>query len=171
MMNHREYNRPLEFDIEQVKKRNKMKDKEEMKQYKQLYKDTVADLNDFKNLYVRQRTEMENYSKYKEKEINNIRKNASSELIKELLPVLDTLDAGIVHDPKLEPVKSQLLKVLQVHGLQVIEGKGKKYDPNLEEAVGVLDEGEDGIVLEDVQKGYTLNGDILRTSKVIVSKR
>ena len=41
-MNHKEYNRPLEFDIEQVKKRNKMKDREEMEKYKQLYTDTVA---------------------------------------------------------------------------------------------------------------------------------
>ncbi len=170
-MNHKEYNRPLEFDIEQVRKRNKMKDREDMKKYKELYNTTVADLNDYKNLYVRQRVEMENYSKYKEKEIDNIRKNASSELVKELLPVLDTLDAGIAHDPKLEPVKAQLLKVLQAHGLQVIEAKGKKYDPNIEEAVGVLDQGEDGTVLEEVQKGYTLNGDVLRTSKVIVSKR
>ena len=171
MMNHKEYNRPLEFDIEQVRKRNKMKDREDMKKYKELYNTTVADLNDYKNLYVRQRVEMENYSKYKEKEINSIRKNASSELVRELLPVLDTLDAGIAHDPKLEPVKAQLLKVLQAHGLQVIEAKGNKYDPNIEEAVGVLDQGEDGTVLEEVQKGYTLNGDVLRTSKVIVSKR
>ena len=87
-MNHKEYNRPLEFDIEQVKKRNKMKDREEMEKYKQLYTDIVADLNDYKNLYIRQRSEMENYSKYKEREITNIRKNASSDLIKELLPVL-----------------------------------------------------------------------------------
>uniref|UniRef100_UPI00307F2573 nucleotide exchange factor GrpE n=1 Tax=Ferroplasma sp. TaxID=2591003 RepID=UPI00307F2573 len=93
------------------------------------------------------------------------------DLIKELLPVLDTLDAGIAHDQKLEPVRSQLLKVLQSNGLQVIEGKGEKYDPNLMEAVGVLDQGEDGTVLEEVQKGYTLNGNIIRTSKVIVSKR
>ena len=61
-MNHKEYNRPLEFDIEQVKKRNKMKDREEMEKYKQLYTDTVADLHDYKNLYIRQRSEMENYS-------------------------------------------------------------------------------------------------------------
>ncbi len=171
MMNHKEYNRPLEFDIEQVKKRNKMKDKEEMKKYKQLYTDTIADLNDYKNLYIRQRSEMENYSKYKEREIENIRKNASSDLINELLPVLDTLDAGIAHDPKLEPVRSQLLKVLKSHGLQVLEVKGTRYDPNIEEAIGVLDQGEDGTVLEEVQKGYTLNGNVLRTSKVIVSKR
>jgi molecular chaperone GrpE len=171
MMNNKEYNRPLEFDIQQVKKRNNMKDKEEMRKYKELYNETVEDLNDYKNLYVRQRSEMENYSKYKEREIENIRKNASSGLIKELLPVLDTLDAGITHDPKLEPVRSQLLKVLQSYGLNVIDSKGKKYDPNLMEAIGVLDQGENGTVLEEVQKGYTLNGDVLRTSKVIVSKR
>ncbi len=115
--------------------------------------------------------DINNYSKYREHEISNIRKNTSSELVKDLLPVLDTLDAGIAYEPKLEPVKSQLMKVLQSHGLQAIDAKGNKYDPNTEEVVDILDQGEDGIVLEEVQKGYTLNGDVLRTSKVIVSKR
>lgn len=172
MMNPKKrYNKPLEFDIEQVKKRNMMKDREEATKFKQLYDDTLKDLNDYKTLYIRQRSDMENYSKYKEREISEIRKNAGSEIIKELLPILDTLDAGIKHDSKLEPVRNQLINILSLHGLAVIDCRGKKYDPNLEEAIGVSDQGEDGTVLEEVQKGYTLNGDVIRTAKVIVSKR
>ncbi len=176
--NNNEYIEPLEFDIEESRKRNIMKKNRELEnkdaeleKYRKVYEETLDDLKDYKNLYVRQRSEMENYSKYKEKEIENIRKNANSELIKELLPILDTLDAGILHDKKLEPVKTQMLKVLNPYGLKEIDSKGKKYDPNLEEAIGVSDEGEDGTVIEVVQKGYTLNGDVIRTSKVIVSKR
>jgi len=178
MNNNNEYREPLECDIEEARKRNIMKKSKELEnkskeleEFKKNYEETLNDLKDYKNLYVRQRSEMENYSKYKEKEIESIRKNASSELIKELLPVLDTLDAGILHDNKLEPVKTQMLKVLSQYGLKEIDSKGKKYDPNLEEAIGVSDEGEDGTVIEEVQKGYTLNGDVIRTSKVIVSKR
>ena len=178
MNNNSEYIEPLEFDIEESRKRKIMKKKgelekkgTELEEYKKVYEETLNDLNDYKNLYLRQRSEMENYSKYKEKEIESIRKNASSELIKELLPVLDTLDAGILHDKKLEPVKTQILKVLNSYGLKEIDSKGNKYDPNLEEAIGVSDQGEDGTVIEVVQKGYTLNGDVIRTSKVIVSKR
>jgi len=178
MNNNDEYKEPLECDIEEARKRNIMKKNielekksKELEEFKKNYEETLNDLKDYKNLYIRQRSEMENYSKYKEKEIENIRKNASSELIKELLPVLDTLDAGILHDNKLEPVKTQMLKVLSRYGLKEIDSKGKKYDPNLEEAIGVSDEGEDGTVIEEVQKGYTLNGDVIRTSKVIVSKR
>ncbi len=178
MNNNNEYIAPLEFDIEEARKRNIMKKKgelerkdTELEEYKKVYEETLNDLNDYKNLYLRQRSEMENYSKYKEREIENIRKNASSELIKELLPVLDTLDAGILHDKKLEPVKTQIIRVLNSYGLKEIDSKGNKYDPNLEEAIGVSDQGEDGTVIEVVQKGYTLNGDVIRTSKVIVSKR
>ena len=178
MNNSNEYIEPLEFDIEEARKRNIMKKKgelerkdTELEEYKKVYEETLNDLNDYKNLYLRQRSEMENYSKYKEREIENIRKNASSELIKELLPVLDTLDAGILHDKKLEPVKTQIIRVLNSYGLKEIDSKGNKYDPNFEEAIGVSDEGEDGTVTEVVQKGYTLNGDVIRTSKVIVSKR
>ncbi|MEM0139766.1 MAG: nucleotide exchange factor GrpE [Ferroplasma sp.] len=165
------YNEPLEFDIEQVRKRNRMRDKENLAKFKQLYDGVVKDLEEYKSLYLRQRSEMENYTRYKENEVAIIRKNANSELIKDLLPVLDTLDAGIQHDPKLAPVKNQFTNVLLNYGLAPIDCKGKKYDSNLEEAVGISEYGEDGTVLEEVQKGYTLNGNVIRIAKVIVSKR
>ncbi len=172
MSENNEYINPVEFEIAEARKRNNMSKKdEELEKYKALYQETLRDLDDYKNLYLRQRSEMENYTKYKEREINNIRKNASSELVKNLLPFLDTLDAAMVHDEKLEPVKAQIIKILNSYGLSEINSKGKKFDPNLEEAIGVSDDGEDGIVLEEVQKGYILNGEVLRTSKVIVSKR
>ncbi len=173
MMNqNKEYIDPLEYDIEEARKRlNMSKKNNELEKYMEMYKQALEDLNDYKNLYIRQRSEMENYAKYKEREIENIRKNAGSEIIKNLLPVLDTLDAGMIHDPKLEPVRSQIIKILSSYGLKEIAGKGEKFDPNLEEAIGVSDQGEDGKVLEVVQKGYMLNGEVLRTAKVIVSKR
>ncbi len=167
-----EYINPVEFEIAEAKKRNKMpKKNEELEKYKMLYQEILKDLDDYKNLYLRQRSEMENYTKYKEREISNIRKNANSEMVKNLLPFLDTLDAAMLHDKKIEPVKAQIIKILNSYGLSEIDSKGKKFDPNLEEAIGVSDDGEDGTVLEEVQKGYILNGEVLRTSKVIVSKR
>ena len=48
--------------------------------------------------------------------------------------------------------------------------KGKKFDPYQHEVIAVNQSNEDGIVLEEVQKGYKLNEEIIRTSKVIVGK-
>ena len=78
MSENNEYINPVEFEIAEARKRNNMSKKdEELEKYKALYQETLRDLDDYKNLYLRQRSEMENYTKYKEREINNIRKNAA----------------------------------------------------------------------------------------------
>ena len=62
---------------------------------------------------------------------------------------------------------------MENHGVIKIEGKGKEFDSKLHEAVGAIenDEWETEKIIEIVREGYLLNGEVLRTAKVIVSKR
>ncbi|WP_236719337.1 nucleotide exchange factor GrpE [Picrophilus oshimae] len=169
MTYNKKYIDSVEYDLIETRKRMWMMERKKNEELLKKYQQAMSDLEDYKNLYMRQRSEMENYQRYIEKTINNIKANANADLIKTMLPVLDSLDAGILHDEKLKPIRSQLIKILSNYGLKEIESRGKKFDPYLNEVVGIV-KGDDDIVVEEVQKGYILNNEVLRTSKVIVSK-
>jgi molecular chaperone GrpE len=64
------------------------------------------------------------------------------------------------------------MAILEKNGVQVIEAKGKPFDPNLHQAVMTehVDDQEDGIVLEELQKGYTLKGRVIRATLVKVNQ-
>ena len=69
-------------------------------------------------------------------------------------------------------IKRQLEDVLKKHGVAEIEAIGKPYDANLHEAILQKEHsGPEGIILEEMQKGYTLHGRVIRPSMVIVSKK
>lgn len=134
----------------------------------------VSEVNYFKSLTVRQRAEMDNYVRAKEREVNSIREYANGDLIKGLLPALDSMDSAMLSekDSRLAGVmREQILKILSQYGFRPIEAKGTKFDPYLHEAISVTENGEDGIIVEEIQKGYMLKNEVIRTSKVIVGKR
>ena len=70
-------------------------------------------------------------------------------------------------------VQKELHEVLKNYGVEVVKGAGEKFDPHLHEAVGVVESNEhpDDTVVEEMQKGYTMNGRLIRPSKVKVSRR
>lgn len=132
------------------------------------------EIKDIKENYIRQRAEMENYLKAKERELNYAIKNSNREMIKGLLPFVDSLDSASMSPEQkafLSPLQDQIRKILASFGLNAIEAKGQKFDPYLHEALAITDKGENGIVYEEIQKGYKFNEEVLRTSKVIVGKR
>ena len=96
-------------------------------------------------------------------------KLANKELLLKLIPGLDSLLLAEIHtqDDGVKLSIKHFLDILEEVGVNKIETKGKDFDPNLMEAVATKD-GEEGKVLEEVRVGYTLNGQILRPSQVIV---
>jgi len=113
-----------------------------------------------------------------EKKIADYFKFANEGLILEFLPILDSFDAAIKNnDPKspeaigLLQIYNQLKSVLKNNGLEEIKAIGEKFNPELHEVVETIksDKGE-GIIVEEVQKGYKLHGKIIRPSKVKISK-
>jgi molecular chaperone GrpE len=131
--------------------------------------------------YLRQVAEMENYRKRTEREIENARKFAIERFAQELVTVGDALEAGITAGASnpgpvlLEGAQAtlrQLQRAFEKAGIKIIDPAGQPFDPEWHEAM-VAQESRDkppNTVLTVIQKGYSLNGRLLRPARVIVSK-
>ena len=131
---------------------------------------------------LRKQAEFENYRKRIDREKSEFMQFASAELMKELLNALDSFDLAIRNAAAegkggestlrgFELIYKQLQDTLARFGLKPIETKGKKFDPNFHQAVSTQPtEGvEENTVIEEMRKGYTLNGRLLRPAMVSVS--
>jgi molecular chaperone GrpE len=126
--------------------------------------------------------EFDNYRKRTAKEFAHLVKNANERLIFELLNTLDNfqraLDSAKTSNDYenfhkgVELIYTHMKDILTKEGLKEIEALGKPFDPNFHEAVTQADSDEykEGIVMEEISKGYLLNDRLLRASKVVVSK-
>ncbi|ODS41908.1 MAG: nucleotide exchange factor GrpE [Candidatus Altiarchaeales archaeon IMC4] len=116
--------------------------------------------------------DFDNFRKIAEKQNSEVVKRANEQLVSQILPVLDDFDAVLARskDAASESVHKKLINVLMERGLATIGAKGM-FDHNLHEAIccGKSDK-EDGTIIEELQKGYTLNGRVIRHSKVKVAK-
>jgi molecular chaperone GrpE len=133
------------------------------------------------NSYLRSVAELENYRKRTEREIDNARKFAIERFAQDLVSVGDALEAGITAGAAnpgpvlLEGAQAtlrQLQKAFEKAGIKVIDPAGQPFDPAWHEAM-VAQESRDqpaNTVLSVIQKGYSLNGRLLRPARVIVSK-
>ena len=144
-----------------------------------------AKANDNWNQYLRSVAELENYRKRTEREIDNARKFAVERFAQDLVNVGDALEAGIVAGtgagaanpgPVLlegaQATLRQLQKAFEKAGIKIIDPAGQAFDPAWHEAM-VAQESRDkpvNTVLTVIQKGYSLNGRLLRPARVIVSK-
>ncbi|MDY6966635.1 MAG: nucleotide exchange factor GrpE [Halobacteriota archaeon] len=126
--------------------------------------------------------EFENYKKIVSRERIEYERRANEALIKDLLPIIDSFENAISSARKnndlkgliegVELIYGDLMDVLGERGLSPIEALKEKFDPYKHEAMMVVesDEFPENSVVEELQKGYTLNGNVIRTSKVKVSK-
>ena len=133
------------------------------------------------NSYLRAVAELENYRKRTDRELENARKYAIERFAQELVSVADSLEAGInagtassgsaLLEGSTATLK-QLLRAFDKAGIKVIDPLGQPFDPAWHEAM-VAQESRDqpaNTVLSVIQKGYSLNGRLLRPARVIVSK-
>ncbi len=163
---------------EEIKGEVKEKIKEESKDEKDFEKQ-ICELKD-KN--VRLQAEYQNFRRRVEKEKADIYKFANEKLVIELLGVMDNIDRAINSINVDEANKNivdgvQLIKktmddFLIKNNVKVIEAVGKEFDPEKHHAVMTAesDEHEESTVMEEFQKGYELNGKVVRPSMVKVSK-
>jgi len=133
------------------------------------------------NSYLRAVAELENFRKRTDREIENARKYAVERFAQELVTVGDALEAGIKAGsanpgPALlegaEATLRQLHKAFEKAGIKVIDPAGQPFDPEWHEAMVAQESREHpaNTVLTVVQKGYSLNGRLLRPARVVVSK-
>lgn len=128
---------------------------------------------------LRERAELENQRKRLVRDVDMARKFANERLLGDLLPVLDSLDAGLAAagtEPSplrdgLELTFKQLLKVAADNGLQRIDPVGEPFNPEHHQAISRAPEGGSApdSVVQVFQKGYLLNERLLRPALVVVA--
>lgn len=139
----------------------------------------TVEVNEYQERYQRLLADFENYKKREEASKADFKKFAQSSLIEKLLPVIDNLDRALAKadedDAFVEGVimtRKELMKVLENEGLEEIDSDGCEFDHNIHQAVLAEenDEVEENHIIETFQKGYKLNGRVLRPAMVKVSK-
>ena len=139
-----------------------------------------AELEQLKAQSLVERADLDNQRKRMARELDNARKFANERLLGDLLPVLDSLEAGLANaaadDPLragLELTQRQLLRVAEINGLvTVAPAAGDAFDPEQHQAISMIDAADitPGAVAQTFQKGYVLNQRLLRPAMVVVAR-
>ena len=140
-----------------------------------------AEYKELQDRYLRLAAEFDNYKKRNAREYTQMREWAASDLILDLLHIADDFRRALQHDSEdvenykqgMKLIYGKLLEVLQKKGVKEIDAVGKQFDPNFHEAIlqVEVDDQDDGIIVEEVEKGYFLNDRVLRPARVVVAKR
>ncbi|MDD4027443.1 MAG: nucleotide exchange factor GrpE [Bacilli bacterium] len=145
----------------------------------------IKEKEELNDKLLRTAAEMQNYKKRKDEEISKIIKYSNEEMILEFLPIIDNFERAIRLDDEnlndelskfLEGFKmiySNMFNVLKNYEVEEIEALGKEFDSNYHEAVltDCVEEKEDNIILEVLQKGYKYKDKIIRHSLVKVNRK
>ena len=118
--------------------------------------------------------DFENYQKRTEKEKQDFLEYSSQEMIKELLPILDSFDHALKNtkNKDIEALHNQLWSLLSSKGLEKIKALDQKFDPFLHEALmQEASDKEEGTVIEELQAGYRFKDNVIRPTKVKVAKK
>jgi len=165
-------------ETREEKKENKKES--EVEKLKNEIKRKEDELKEHVETMQRLQAEFENYCKRVEKESHAFKRYAKGELIKKLLPILDSFELAFRNNQDkekfmkgIEMIYAQLFQTLEDEGLRKIEALGKKFDPYFHEVLMTEHdkEKEEDIVTEELQKGYIINEAVLRYSKVKINKK
>lgn len=172
-----------EIKNKEEKKEHKNKKQERKEEVVKLTKEEIEAINkkanDAENEALRAKAELINYRKRKDEEVERLLKFANEDLVLELLPTIDNFERALKvesTDSKLldgmKMVYNTLVNTLEKYGVKEIKAEGEKFDANLHEAV--ITESKEGVeedvILEVLQKGYTLKDKVIRPAMVKVNK-
>ena len=176
----------IEEQTEPASKTKKVKSRKERKMSKSeaeslALKELQEKFDEMKDKYLRLFSEFDNYRKRTIKEKIELSKTASEEVIVALLTILDDFERALQSVSDSEEAKAQyegisliynkLKKILQQKGLDEIQAKEADFDTDFHEAITNIpapDASLKGKVVDVIEKGYMLNGKIIRFSKVVV---
>ena len=149
--------------------------------------DSRAEAGSLRDQALRAVAEADNVRKRADRSIENAHKYALERFVNDLLPAVDSFEravdatvdlkasAGEAVSAMAEGVELSLkllMEAMQRQGIEVVDPIGAPFDPNLHEAMSMIEnpEAEPGSVIEVFQKGYTVNGRLVRAARVIVAK-
>lgn len=145
--------------------------------------DDIKEQEDFKEKFIRLYSEYENYRKRTAKEKIDILTNASENVIKDLLPVVDDFERAIANNDKIEDIEAikegfgliynKFYKTLTLKGLKPMDSKETEFDLDLHEAITKIPAPKKelkGKVVDVVEKGFMINEKVIRFAKVVVGE-
>ena len=168
-----------EEDAAQEKEKKFGKKKKAVDKKAEAYETKIAELED---RVKRQMAEFENYRKRTEKEKAAMFEMGAKSVVEKILPVVDNFERGLAAVPEADKegafasgmnlIYKQMMTELEGLGVKPIEAVGKEFDPNLHNAVMQVesDEYEEGIVAQELLKGYTYRESVVRHSMVAVTQ-
>lgn len=142
----------------------------------------LAERDEYHDLMLRKAAELENYKKRTERDRVSLQQTAAADLIQELLPLADDLERALASPSEststsayrsgVELIHKRLLELLEKRGVMPIEAMGANFDPVYHEAVETVtaESTQDGKIVSDLRRGYTVGGRLLRPSMVRVAK-
>jgi molecular chaperone GrpE len=176
-------NETAESDLEAQKQEFEEQAREQQQdQISEIIAKKEEEINDLNSRFLRLNADFQNYKKRAEKEKADVYQFGNEKMIADLLPILDNLEranssaneesaASDSIAKGVEMVIQQFKDILKKHGVEEIQAVGEAFDPNLHHAVMQEDHAdyEANRVIDVFQKGYTLNGKVIRPSMVKVS--
>ena len=152
--------------LEQLEEQIRLKDDELLKQ---------------KHTFLPEKAELDNFKKRLVKEKEDFVQFANERLLKEVIQIEDNMERAMTASNAtleslqegLEMIQKQFATFLKNQKVKPIEALGKPFDPNLHEVLNQQEseEHEENTVIQEYSKGYTLNGRILRSAKVVIAKK
>jgi len=154
---------------------------EDIADLKEQLKDAQSKVAEYWDQIIRANAEMENIKRRATRDVESARKYSVESFANDILPALDSLEQGaqaITEDTAASAMKegmeltiSMLIKALEKQGMVQIDPKGEKFDPEYHEAMTMIasEEVPGDHVIDVFQKGYQLNGRVIRPARVVVS--
>jgi len=140
-------------------------------------KDREKELVELKDRYLRLAAEFENFKKRTQKRMVEVLETANQDLVSQLLPILDDLRRASNSKGKglkkgISLIHANLDSILEKEGLKEIEAEGNPFDPFYHQALLHMESSQapEGYIVQELEKGYTFRGKVLRPTKVAVSK-
>lgn len=145
---------------------------DECVEIKQQLEEARKQNEEFKGMYLRALADYKNLENRTSSEREQMRDTIKKQVIEEFFPVLDNLDQAEVFtkDPGLQMISKSFRQVLNNLGVQELDLVGSEYDPHTAEVVEVVEGEDDNMIVEVLQKAYSLNGRVIRPGRVKVSK-
>ncbi|NCC72416.1 MAG: nucleotide exchange factor GrpE [Sphingobacteriia bacterium] len=153
------------------------------KKYEEKIADLENKLNELNDNYLRLFSEFDNYRKRTNRERLDLLKSASEETIIGLLPVLDDFERALAAVEKngitgidadgIKLIYNKLLNILKKKGLEPLQSAGEVFNTDFHEALTTIpapDNNMKGKVIEEIEKGYLLNGKVIRFARVVVGQ-
>jgi molecular chaperone GrpE len=144
-----------------------------------LLADVTRERDEYLDLAKRTKADFENYRKRAAKEAQEAERRGKASLARQLVPVLDNLERALLAaDEESELargvalVRDELEETLKRAGIEAYDPLGERFDPSWHEALSTQAAAgtESGIVLETLERGYRLDGQVLRPARVVVSE-